>query len=108
MGKVRGTWLAISAASSAGAVALFQRWGWDYFSYRMGGGLRYHPGEAVSFEVLARQWHLEAAGTWMDRLRALRAVAEHPLNPRAAVEGALLDYIQSIRQPRTNPDETLR
>jgi hypothetical protein len=35
----------------------------------------------------------------MDRLRALRAVAEHPLNPRAAVEGVLLDYIQSIRQP---------
>jgi DNA polymerase-3 subunit delta' len=83
----------------AGAVALFQRWGWDYLSYRMGGGLRYHPGEAAIFEGLARHWQLEAAANWMDRLRALRAVAEHPLNPRAAVEGVLLDYIQSIRQP---------
>jgi len=84
--------------SIVGAVALFQRWGWDYLSYRLGGGLRYHPGDAASFDELARHWRVEAAGTWMDRLRALRAVAEHPLNPRAAVEGALLDYIQSIRQ----------
>ena len=93
----------------AGAVALFQRWGWDYFSYRMGGGLRYHPGEEASFKALARQWQLEAAASWMDQLRTLRAVAEHPLNPRAAVEGALLDYIRSIRQQSSNnPIETQR
>jgi DNA polymerase-3 subunit delta' len=82
----------------AGAVALFQRWGWDYFSYRMGGGLRYHPGDAASFEGLVRHWRLPAAGGWLDRLRGLRAVADHPLNPRAAIEGALLDYIESIKQ----------
>ena len=82
----------------AGAVALFQRWGWDYFSYRMGGGLRYHPGDAASFEGLARHWRLPAAGGWLDRLRGLRGVADHPLNPRAAIEGALLDYIESIKQ----------
>ena len=81
----------------AGAVALFQRWGWDYFSYRTGGGLRYHPEHVASFEALARQWRLPAAGAWMDRLRGLRAVAEHPLNPRAAIEGVLLDYIESIQ-----------
>ena len=81
----------------AGAVALFQRWGWDYFSYRTGGGLRYHPGEAASFAGLARHWRLGAAGTWMDGLRSLKAVAEHPLNARAAIEGALLDYIESIK-----------
>jgi DNA polymerase-3 subunit delta' len=80
----------------AAAVALFQRWGWDYFSYRLGGGLRYHPGDAASFEGLARHWRLPAAGAWMDRLRSLKAVADHPLNPRAAVEGVLLDYIDSI------------
>jgi DNA polymerase-3 subunit delta' len=80
-----------------GAVALFQRWGWDYFSYRMGGGLRYHPQEAASFEDLARHWPLAAAGAWMDRLRNLRAVADHPLNPRAAIEGVLLDYIASFK-----------
>ena len=81
----------------AAAVALFQRWGWDYFSYRTGGGLRYHPDDAASFDALARHWRLDAAGGWLDRLRGLRAVADHPLNPRAAIEGALFDYIASMK-----------
>jgi len=34
----------------------------------------------------------------MDSLRTLAAVAEHPLNARAAVEGMLLEYIESIAQ----------
>ena len=80
------------------AVALFQRWGWDYFSYRTGGGLRYHPQDEASFAALARHWSLSAAGAWMDGLRRLRAVAEHPLNARSAVEAVLLDYIESIRK----------
>jgi hypothetical protein len=49
------------------------------------------------FEGLARQWSLTAAGAWLDRLRDLRAIAEHPLNARSAIEGALLDYIESIQ-----------
>jgi DNA polymerase-3 subunit delta' len=81
----------------AASVALFQRWGWDYFAYRMGGGLRYHPSDKDVFEALARQWPLAAAGAWLDRLRDLRAVAEHSLNPRSAIEGVLLDYIESIK-----------
>jgi DNA polymerase III subunit delta' len=80
----------------AASVVLFQRWVWDYFSFRLGGGLRYHPGEAGAFEALAEVWSLQAAGTWADRLRGLRSVADHPLNPRAAVEGMLLEYIASI------------
>jgi DNA polymerase-3 subunit delta' len=83
----------------AAAVALFQRWGWDYFSYRTGGGVRYHPTDVAIFEALSRQWSLAAAGAWMDRLRGLRAVAEHSLNARSAIEGVLLDYIESIQAP---------
>ncbi len=79
------------------AVALFQRWGWDYFAYRTGAGLRYHGSEAASFEALARRWRLGAAGAWLESLQRLQALADHPLNPRAAIEGALLEYIVSIR-----------
>lgn len=78
------------------SVALFQRWGWDYFAFRMGCALRYHPGDAASFEVLSHHWTLRAASAWLDRLRDLKAVAEHPLNARAAIEGLLLEYIGSI------------
>jgi len=78
------------------SVALFQRWAWDYFSYRLGGALRYHPGDAACFTSLAALWSLEAAGRWLDALRVLSAVADHPLNARAAVEGVLLEYVDSI------------
>jgi len=78
------------------SVALFQRWVWDYFSYRTGAGLRYHPDDGAHFDALARHWTLPAAADWADRLRDLRALEDHPLNARAAVEGALLGYIFSI------------
>ena len=88
--------------SISGAVALFQRWVWDYFSFRLGGPVRYYPGEAQVFEALARDWSLQAAAGWTDRLRQLRSVAEHPLNARAAVEGALLEFAASMATDETN------
>jgi len=87
------------------SVALFQRWVWDYFSYRLGGGLRYHPGDAASFEALSRHWTLRAASGWVDALRALQAVADHPLNARVAIEGLLLGYINSIAAGREGSEE---
>lgn len=78
------------------SVALFQRWAWDYFAFRLGCGLRYHPDEGRAFEALSRDWSLAAASVWVDRLRAMRSVADHPLNARAAVEGLLLEYVASI------------
>ncbi len=86
----------------APAVALFQRWGWDYFSYRLGGPLRYHPQDAPSFEALSQCWSLGAAGAWVERLCGLKRVSEHPLNARTAAEGVLLDYIASIAEGVTN------
>ncbi len=78
------------------AVALCQRWGWDYLAYRTTGSIRYHPGEARGFEQLGRCWSVERASDWLQRLAGLQAVSEHPLNARTAMEGALLDYIDSI------------
>ncbi len=83
-------------APIAASVALFQRWAWDYFAYRTGCALRYHPHDAASFDALAPHWSLRAAGAWADSLCELRSLADHPLNARAAVEGALLDYVDSI------------
>jgi DNA polymerase-3 subunit delta' len=83
------------------AVALLQRWGWDYFAHQLAGRLRYHSEDAAPFEAIAVDgWPLAAAAAWLDRLRELRAVADHPLNARAAVEGALLDYIASLQGRR--------
>ncbi|SPE21981.1 DNA polymerase III subunit delta [Burkholderiales bacterium] len=87
------------------SVALFQRWVWDYFSYRLGGGLRYHPGDAASFEALSRHWTLRAASAWIEALHALRAAADHPLNARVAIEGLLLRYIDSIASGRERSEE---
>jgi DNA polymerase-3 subunit delta' len=80
------------------AVALMQRWGWDYISHQLAGRVRYHPGDSPAFEAIATAgWPLPAAGAWLDQLRDLRAVADHPLNARLAVEGALLDYMASLQ-----------
>ncbi len=78
------------------AVALFQRWVWDYFAYRTGCALRYHPDEGPAFAALAPHWHPAAAGAWATQLLRLQALADHPLNARSAVEGVLLEYIDSI------------
>jgi len=81
-----------------GAVALFQRWGWDYLAYRLAGRIRYHPRDTAHFEALsAAGWPVAAASRWLDRLRDLRAVSTHPLNARSAVEGALLDFLESLK-----------
>lgn len=82
------------------SVALFQRWVWDYFSYCTGAGLRYHPHDEDHFHALAGVWSLRAAAAWWDSLGALRAVSDHPLNARAAVEGAMLEYAGSISSRR--------
>lgn len=78
------------------AVALFQRWGYDFLSYCLGAGLRYHPADEASFSTLLHHWSAPGASGWIERLVRLQRVAEHPLNARAAVEGALLDYVESI------------
>jgi DNA polymerase-3 subunit delta' len=81
----------------AASVVLCQRWVWDYFAVCLGGAPRYHPNEAKAYANLAEHWSLPAAAAWSDQLRSLRALADHPLNPRAAVEGMMLDYLASVR-----------
>ncbi len=86
----------------AASIALFQRWTWDFLSVRLGGHLRYHSEEAARFAALAQAWRPDAAVSWLDRLRDARAVADHPLNARAVVEGLLLAYRNSMAEGRAD------
>jgi len=90
------------------AVALFQRWGWDYLAFRLGAPVRYHPGDTGAFGALARAWEPGAVLAWLDTLRALRAVAEHPLNARSAVEGVLLAYLHSLSGEPSQPFQRIK
>ena len=61
--------------------------------------LRYHPQDRATFGRLAGQWRATNACEWVGELGVARAAADHPLNARLAVEGLLISYIRSIREP---------
>jgi DNA polymerase III subunit delta' len=82
----------------AGAVALFQRWGWDYLAFKLAGVVRYHPEDIVAFRQLGTRWRAQEACGWLGELQWARAFADHPLNAKLAVEGMLLSYVRSIGQ----------
>lgn len=76
----------------AQAIALFQRWGWDLLAHKSAQRLRYYPDAVGVFARLAPRTSAIATLAWLDSLLAMRASAEHPLNPRLVVEAALLRY----------------
>jgi DNA polymerase III subunit delta' len=80
----------------AGAVALFQRWGWDFLAFSLAGTVRYHPDEVAAIRQLGTKWQAEPACAWMAELRIARSFADHPLNAKLAIEGMLLSYLRSI------------
>ena len=84
----------------AGAVALFQRWGWDFLAFKLAGVVRYHPKDVVAFRQLGTQWHAAEACEWLGELQTARAFADHPLNAKLAIEGMLLSYVRSIGTPQ--------
>jgi len=80
----------------AGAVALFQRWGWDFLAFSLAGSIRYHPDELGALRQLRDKWQLTEACAWLSELRTARSFADHPLNAKLAIEGMLLAYVRSI------------
>jgi DNA polymerase-3 subunit delta' len=80
----------------ASAVALFQRWGWDFLAFSLAGSIRYHPDEMDALRQLAGQWQLTQACAWLAELRTARSFADHPLNAKLSIEGMLLSYVRSI------------
>jgi DNA polymerase-3 subunit delta' len=83
----------------ASAVALFQRWGWDFLAFSLAGAVRYYPDEVGALHQLGDKWQLTEACAWLQELRTARSFADHPLNAKLAIEGMLLSYLRSINGP---------
>lgn len=84
-------------------IALFQRWGWDLLGVRLAGAVRYHPQRHAALRAVAADAPVEGLLGWVKSLERARAVADHPLNARLAVEALLIEYAQrlaSARNPR--------
>jgi DNA polymerase-3 subunit delta' len=79
------------------AIRLFQRWGWDLLAERMAQRVRYHPGQKRTLATLARAVDPPRLAHWLAALAEAQAVSEHPLNPRLAVEQALLGYLDAMQ-----------
>jgi DNA polymerase-3 subunit delta' len=84
------------------AIRLFQRWGWDLLAERTAQRVRYHPGQKRTFATLARAVDPPRLLHWLMALAEAQAVSDHPLNPRLAVEQALLGYLAAL-QPAGAP-----
>jgi DNA polymerase-3 subunit delta' len=84
------------------AIRLFQRWGWDLLAERVAQRVRYHPGQKRSLATLARAVDPARLIDWLTALADAQAVSDHPLNPRLAVEQALLEYLE-VMQARVHP-----
>ena len=80
----------------APALALMQRWAWDLLAcatLRTRAAVRYNPGRAAVVAQISQGAEVAAFYRWNARLTTHRIAQHHPLNPRLAVEAALLDYV---------------
>jgi len=80
----------------APALALMQRWAWDLLAcatLRSRAAVRYNIGRAAIVAQISQNAEAAAFHRWNARLTSHRIAQHHPLNPRLAVEAALLDYV---------------
>ena len=78
------------------AVLLFSRWAWDLACAKQGAPVRYFPQYAEALSEIAV--HASPAGlfTWINSVRDVRRVAEHPLHAKTVIEALLLSYQRQI------------
>lgn len=78
------------------AALMFSRWAWDLASARQGGPVRYFPEYAESIREVAA--HADAARlyTWINSVRDVRRVADHPLNAKTVIQALLLSYQRHV------------
>jgi DNA polymerase-3 subunit delta' len=75
------------------SLAIMQRWAWDLQAVALGADARYFPDDGAQLQVLAStmpSW--TRVDAWHQHLQSLQATAEHPLNGKSCVEGALIAY----------------
>jgi DNA polymerase-3 subunit delta' len=80
----------------SGAIALFQRWAWDLLAVRLAERVRYHPRRLAALRAVAANAPPHGLLQWLETLDRARAVGEHPLNARLAVEALLIEYRQCL------------
>ncbi|HEU0200683.1 MAG TPA: DNA polymerase III subunit delta' [Burkholderiaceae bacterium] len=77
-------------------IGLFQRWAWDLLGVRLAGTVRYHPQRQAALRAVAGDAPVDGLLGWAKSLERARAVADHPLNARLAVEALLMEYTQRL------------
>lgn len=79
------------------AAALFlSRWAWDLASAKVGAVPQYFPEYAREIENIARAASAEGLYTWINSVRDVRRVAEHPLNAKTIIEALLISYARNL------------
>jgi DNA polymerase-3 subunit delta' len=79
------------------AVDCLQRWVSDIVMFRLSGRTRYFPAFEAAITGVARSAPTLSLLRFSRRLAELRAIAQHPVNPRLFAERLALDYADAVR-----------
>jgi DNA polymerase-3 subunit delta' len=98
-------WLKSKEAIAAGfgmvqVVDWMQRWITDLASLRLGGRIRFFPGEEGTLSKLAQRASVAGVLSCYNEFARIRRVAQHPLNARLMLEDMLLRYARALTGPR--------
>ena len=79
------------------AAALFlSRWAWDLASAKVGGDVCYFPDYSQEIQAIAQTADPAGLYTWINSVRDVRRVADHPLHARTIIEALLISYARNI------------
>lgn len=80
--------------ASEAVIGWLQKWVHDLALVKAVGRARFHPGQEAALRTIAAPMPLGPLLTFDRSLRAARAVAQHPLNPRLFLEELFQRYVQ--------------
>ena len=84
----------LQKVAMADLVGWYQRWLYDLFSYKLSTTVRYYPRYQKEIGVLSGRVDVAVIAKALKVANERRAVADHPLSPKLAIESMLLDYSQ--------------
>lgn len=78
-------------------VIWLQKWVFDLLSFRLTGHVLYHPHKLKEIQALVAKSSIVALFDCYNDLLRIRAVAQHPLNPRLFFEDMLSRYAKTLK-----------
>ncbi len=88
---------AVGRDMTLSAASIFlSRWGWDLAAAKVGAPVRYFPQHAEAIAAIAQAAQPAGLYTWINSVRDVRYVSEHPLNAKTVIEALLLSYLRQI------------